>query len=334
MQVELIIIILFTIFSVLVEKTYKAKKNKEENKIIPLINPAELKYNITGLINERDLTSIIIQLGQKKYIKITPNKIIKQKKYKEKNKSEELMFKSLFKKGNSIEIKHLHKNLYKDISEIVHSIDNKDRRKEINEQEDLPLNNFLVLFTLIIFIVIYIRLPYRFIKTIIITLITWISFISLVRVYTSKNSKRSKILITILSLIVNLPFYIMALVEITKNINNTIIFVAGHIATIIIISTLNSITPKTKTGEKLKTKAENFNNFLINIKKEDIPKLESDFLEKTFPYAYAFNHTFKWRRLLKKEHKKLKWFDGNEEELIETIIKIKNQILKSGHKEN
>ena len=57
-------------------------------------------------------------------------------------------------------------------------------------------------------------------------------------------------------------------------------------------------------------------------------------MEKTFPYAYAFNHTFKWKRFLKKYKKQLVWFDGTDIELTEVLVKIKNQIIKSGHKED
>lgn len=336
MPVEIILIILFTLFSIFVEKKYKQKKNKMENKIIPSINPAELKYNYEGLVNERDLTSIIIQLAQKGYIKITPDKIVKQKKYKEKIKCEQLMYNSLFKKGNCLDIKNIHINLYKDISDIVHSIDNKDMRTQMNESEEIALNNYLVLFTLIIFIIIYIHLPYNILKRLIITIITWISFISLIRVYTSKNNKRSKIVVTILTLIVSIPFYIIALPNIINDIYFMVVFITGYVSTIIIINVLNSLTPKTKTGTFLKSESEKFNNYLISIDKEkvnDIIKKNSDFLEKTFPYAYAFNHTFKWKRLLKRNHKKLKWYDGDENELTDTLIEIKRQIIKSGHKE-
>lgn len=333
MPLEIILIITFTIFSIVVEQKYKIKKNKNLKNTIPEIPPAELKYYYQGLVNERDLTSIIIELAQKKYLKITPRKIIKQRKYKEKNKSEELMYKSLFKKGNSIEIKDLHKNLYKDISTIIHSIDNINIRKETNEKEQLALNNYLVIFSFIIFLIIYIHLPYNIIKTLIITIITWIAYISLIRVYTSKNNIRSKLLVTILTITLSTPFYLLGLNEIIKNKYQLITFVIGHLGTIVIINTLNSLTPKTKAGQELKTEAEKFNNYLININNEEILKKDPDFLEKIFPYAYAFNHTFKIKRILKKNNIKLKWFEGNEIELTETLIKIKKQIIKSGHKE-
>lgn len=336
MLIELILIFSFTIFGLFIEKHYKTVKIKEEKKIIPSINPAEVKFNYNGLVNERDLTSIILYLASKKYIKILPDKIIKLKKYKGKNKEEELMYNSLFKKNKYIEINYLHKNLYKNISDIVHSIDNKKIRKETNEQEELTINNFLVLLTLIIFVIINIHLPYNIIKTLIITFITWTCFVSLIRVYTSKNSKRSKILVLILTLIISLPFYIMSISKISNNLNFIIIYLLGHLGTIIIINTLKSLTPKTKTGLELKLDAESFNNYLININKEEVKKtlkINPNFLDETFPYAYAFNHTFKWRRLLKKYNKNLYWFEGNDIELMETILKIKNQIVKSGHKE-
>ena len=154
MIIKLIIIILFMFFSVFIEEVYKTKKNRNEKKIIPNFTPAELKYNYSSLVNERDLTSIIVNLAEKGYIKITPEKIIKLKKYKENISSEKFMFESLFKKGNSVMITELHKNLYKDISNIVHSIDNKQLRKEMNEKELLYLNNCLVILTFIIFLII------------------------------------------------------------------------------------------------------------------------------------------------------------------------------------
>ena len=340
MQIDLILIILSILFTIGIEEVYKVKKNENEKQVIPKLSPAELKYNSKGVVNERDLTSIIIQLGQKKYLKIVADneiKIIKLRKYKEKNKSEELMYKALFKKGNVVKVNELHKNLYKDISEIVHAIDNKELRKSINEQEDITLNNSLVLLTLIIFFIINIHLPYNKFKIIAITIMTWASFISLIRVYTTKNSKRSKILVSILSILVGLPFYMMSVSKIMNNLNNIAIFILGHIGVFFIIKSLNLLTPKTKTGLELKTEAENFNNYLINITKEEISKKlkeNPNFLEIAFPYAYAFNHTFKWRILLKKYDKKLKWFEGNEFELTECLIKIKNQIVKSGHKED
>mgnify|MGYP004443426625 FL=1 len=334
MIIKLIIIILFMFFSVFIEEVYKTKKNRNEKKIIPNFTPAELKYNYSSLVNERDLTSIIVNLAEKGYIKITPEKIIKLKKYKENISSEKFMFESLFKKGNSVMITELHKNLYKDISNIVHSIDNKQLRKEMNEKELLYLNNCLVILTFIIFLIINISLPYNFLKKLVITLMTWICFVSLVRVYTSKNSIRSKILVTFLTFILGFPFYFMTLSKIE---NNMIIFIIGHISTIIIINTLKSLIPKTKTGLNLKNEAEKFNNFLTNITKEEVKeRLKKDpyFLEKTFPYAYAFNHTFKWKRFLKKYKKQLVWFDGTDIELTEVLVKIKNQIIKSGHKED
>lgn len=337
MLIELVLIVSFTIFGLFIEKHYKIKREKNERGIIPAVSPAELKYNYAGLINERDLTSIVIYLAYKKYIKILPNKIIKLKKYKGNNKAEKLMYKALFKKGNNIEIHHLHRNLYKDISDIVHSIDNKDIRKETNEQEELTINNYLVLLTFIIFLIINIHLPYNIFKMLIITFITWVCFISLVRVYTSKNSKRSKILVTILVILVGLPFYIMSLSKIVLNTYYIIVFVIGHIATILLINILKSLTPRTSTGLELKAEAESFNNYLININKDDVLemlKINPNFLEDTFPYAYAFNHAFKWKRFLKRYNKSLKWFEGNEIELTETILKIKNQIVKAGHKEN
>ena len=111
MLIELVLIVSFTIFGLFIEKHYKIKREKNEKGIIPDVSPAELKYNYAGLINERDLTSIVIYLAHKKYIKILPSKIIKLKKYKENNKAEKLMYKALFKKGNSIEIHNLHRNI-------------------------------------------------------------------------------------------------------------------------------------------------------------------------------------------------------------------------------
>ena len=125
MQIDLILIILSILFTIGIEEVYKVKKNENEKQVIPKLSPAELKYNSKGVVNERDLTSIILELGQKKYLKIVADdemKIIKLRKYKEKNKSEELMYKALFKKGNVIKVSELHKNLYKDISEIIHTI--------------------------------------------------------------------------------------------------------------------------------------------------------------------------------------------------------------------
>lgn len=334
MLTKLIIIILFTICSIFIEELYRTKKNRSSKKVIPNLTPAELKYNYSSLVNERDLTSIIVNLGQKGYIKITSDKIIKLKKYRENIKCEELMFNALFKKGNVVKINELHKNLYKDISDIVHSIDNKNSRKEMNEKEELFLNNSLVIFTFIIFLIINISLDYNILKKIIITIMMWACFVSLVRVYTSKNSIRSKILVTILAIIICFPFYFISILKIE---NNMIVFIIGHFACIIIINTLKSLVPKTKAGLNLKGEAEKFNNYLINISKDDVKSIlekEPDFLEKTFPYAYAFNHTFKWIRLLKRYNKKLLWFDGKDIELSETLIKIKNQIVKSGHKED
>lgn len=336
MLIEIVLIVSFTLFGLFIEKNYKVKKDVNERKIVPDLSPAELKYNYAGLINERDLTSIVIYLAYKKYIKILPDKIIKLKKYKGKNKAEALMYNALFKKGNCIEINSLHKNLYKDISDIVHSIDNKNIRKETNEQEELAINNYLVLLSFIIFLIINIHLPYNLFKVLIITFITWVSFVSLVRVYTSKNSKRSKILVTVLAFLVSFPFYVMSLSKIVHT-YYIIVFVIGHIGTIILINTLKSLIPKTNTGLELKAEAESFNNYLINLNKDDVNEIlmiNPDFLEETFPYAYAFNHGFKWKRLLKRFNKSLKWFEGNEIELTETILKIKNQIVKAGHKED
>ncbi len=330
---NLIIIILFTLCSIFIEQLYKTKRNKIEKKCIPNLNPWELKYYYSSLVNDRDLTSIIINLAQKGYIKINKEKIIKIKKYRESNESEALMYKSLFKKGNSVKVNDLHINLYKDISDIVHSIDNKKLRNEINQKEELFLNNSLVIFTFIIFVIININLPFNILKKSIITIIMWISFISLVRVYTSKNSIRSKILILLLMVILGFPFYYISL----TNTNSKGIFIIGHISTIIIINTLKSLTPKTKTGINLKNEAEKFNNYLNNLNKEDIKillKKDPKFLINTFSYAYAFNHTFKWVRFLKKYNQNLFWFDGDDIELTEILFKIKNQIIKSGHKED
>ena len=334
MLTKLIIIILFALCSIFIEELYRTKKNKIEKKVIPNLTPAELKYNYSFLVNERDLTSIIVNLGQNGYIRITCDKIIKLKKYREDIKCEELMFNSLFKKGNVVKISELHKNLYKDISDIVHAIDNKNSRKVMNEKEELFLNNSLVIFTFIIFLIINIDLDYNILKKLIITIMMWACFVSLVRVYTSKNSIRSKILVTVLAITIGFPFYFMSILKIG---NNMILFIIGHLASILIINTLNSLIPKTKTGLSLKNQADEFNNYLINITKEDIKDIlekEPDFLEITFPYAYAFNHAFKWKRFLKRYNKKLIWFDGKDSELSETLIKIKNQIIKSGHKED
>ena len=334
MLTKLIIIILFALCSIFIEELYRTKKNKIEKKVIPNLTPAELKYNYSFLVNERDLTSIIVNLGQKGYIRITCDKIIKLKKYREHIKCEELMFISLFKKGNVVKISELHKNLYKDISDIVHAIDNKNSRKVMNEKEELFLNNSLVIFTFIIFLIINIDLDYNILKKLIIIIMMWACFVSLVRVYTSKNSIRSKMLVTVLAITIGFPFYFMSILKIG---NNMILFIIGHLASILIINTLNSLIPKTKTGLNLKNQADEFNNYLINITKEDIKDIlekEPDFLEKTFPYAYAFNHAFKWKRFLKRYNKKLIWFDGKDSELSETLIKIKNQIIKSGHKED
>ena len=134
MLTKLIIIILFTICSIFIEELYRTKKNRSSKKVIPNLTPAELKYNYSSLVNERDLTSIIVNLGQKGYIKITNDKVIKLKKYRENIKCEELMFNSLFKKGNVVKVNELHRNLYRDISDIVHAIDNKQLRKEMKKK--------------------------------------------------------------------------------------------------------------------------------------------------------------------------------------------------------
>ena len=65
MQIDLILIILSILFTIGIEEVYKVKKNENEKQVIPKLSPAELKYNSKGVVNERDLTSIILELGQK-----------------------------------------------------------------------------------------------------------------------------------------------------------------------------------------------------------------------------------------------------------------------------
>ena len=105
--------------------------------------------------------------------------------------------------------------------------------------------------------------------------------------------------------------------------------------TIIIINTLSYLTPKTIAGLELKEEAEDYNNFLTNCTKETIEKIlkrNSKYLEETYSYAYAFNHSFKWKRFIKRYNKKLKWFEGSDKEFTETMMKLKNEIVKAGHK--
>lgn len=338
-MISLILITLFTLYALLLRCIYKDTSKTKEKITIPKINSAELKYNYNGNVNERDLTSLVITLAQNGYLKINKKdtfRLVKLRNYKGKNKSEELLFSSIFSDSNVVPINELHKNLYMKISDVVHAIDTKEQRKENNQKEELLLNNNLVLITLIIFLLIT-RLNQHILKEILIAFFTWAAFVSLIRVFTSKNNKRSKIVVSILTLSVSFPFYLYVFIKLIKNPINLLIYILGHISVSIIINTLSYLTPKTFAGLELKEEAEDYNNFLTNCTKEQIEKIlkvNSKYLEQTFSYAYAFNHSFKWRRLMKKYNKKLKWFEGTEIEFSETLLKIKNQILKAGHKED
>ena len=339
-MITLILITIFTLYALFLRHIYKDTSKTKEKITIPKITSAELKYNYNGNINERDLTSLIITLAQNGYLKINKKdnfRLVKLKNYKGKNKSEELLFSSIFSDSNVVPINELHKKLYMKISDVVHSIDTKEQRKENNQKEELLLNNNLVLLTLIIFFMITLKLNENIFKEIFITFITWTSFVSLIRVFTSKNSKRSKIVVTILTSFLSLPFYLYTFFKLINNPINLLIYILGHISVAIIINTLSYLTPKTFAGLELKEEAEDYNNFLTNCTKEQIEKIlkvNPKYLEQTFSYAYAFNHSFKWRRLMKKYNKKLKWFEGTEIEFSENLLKIKNQILKAGHKED
>lgn len=306
---------LFTLISfILWYKFGKDKKIIETVEFYPPkeFNSLELKYLYKGKIRRKNITSLLIYLANKGYIKISETdiklpfnkqnefKITKLKEYDGNNINEKLFLEGLFKKNyhyintkkilknlnylnekyqtNETYSYNLDENFYKSIKKILSNINNKKNKQMIFKKTFCP--KLITILMLIISIFITVLIPYldyaaKLEDALWTILSVTIIFTILYKIITSETNILSKIIFAGTISYFFFKFFKNALL-ITIILNNPLYFnaILFDLFCIISITLFFKFMPKrNKFGNEILGKIKGFKNFLETAEKENLENL-------------------------------------------------------------
>lgn len=282
-------------------------------------NSLEVGFLYSGNADNKDVTSLLIYLANKGYIKITEleNKdfvITKIKDYDGENENERRFFEGLFKNCDSLESiaknnseisvtkDDLFMSFYTTMNKILSNINKRKNKKLIFDEKSSKKTIFIILF-LIISLITTVSIPtleYALFEELLLTIFICLFYIPFYAVGLSNKIPKSFRVVWLGFTFVHsfIFFSTLPIVDAMKNDNIYLIGVVFGICAIIgMVIFIKLMSKRTAYGNEMLGKLKGFKRFLETAEKE---KLESMVLENPtyfydiLPYTYVLGVSDKW----------------------------------------
>ncbi|HCC08064.1 MAG TPA: hypothetical protein DEP72_07925 [Clostridiales bacterium] len=326
--------IIFTLICFLMWMKYGKDDNVVETvEFYPIegFNSAELGFIYKGKADKTDVTSLIIYLANKGYIKITETeekslffmsktfKIIKLRDYDGDNKNERVFFHGLFKSKDEVTASDLYDKFYITIEAIVENLNKKENKEKIMEKSSLGKRSFVIIMIVITFLVITIKpivesggvlmLPFAL-------LFPGIGFTVLFAMVFGKTPVSIKIFGLIWGLIFGgVPWTFIVLPALQADEMYLLAYIIGIACILVMLLFFKAMPKRTNYGNEMLGKIRGFKNFLETAEKPQLEALvmeDPSYFYNILPYTYVLGVSDKW--IKKFESISLQspnWYDGS-----------------------
>lgn len=285
-------------------------------------NSLEVGFLYNGLANSRDVTSLLIYLANRGYIKITETDekslfsnskgftITKLKEYDGKKKNEKLFLDGLFKKKDVVSKSDLYNSFYVTNNKILSNINSKSNRNKIFERSASNKIPFVVVMIIVTFCLITIPpvLTYGESELLIFALLfPGVGFSTMISMLTSPNningsSKGESILIKVFGIVFGLvfggvPFMVMVLPSLLLSPIYLIGYIVGLICISVMVVCLKYLPKRTLYGNEMLGKLRGFKSFLETAEKSRLEAMVMDnptYFYDILPFTYVLGVSDKW----------------------------------------
>ena len=276
------------------------------------INSAQLGYIYKGKVVNEDITSLVVYLASKGYLKITElepqglfksdtYKITKLKEYDGNNSIEKIFFDGLFASGNSVSEHDLKYSFYETIKCLSEYIDSPKNRSSLFCKGRTGSKLLLYLFAVISYIAISFKpiVEHASLSIFLVGLIfPLIALFVFIKLFSKGASLYNKIFILLWSAFFGgMPFIGFVLPAIVQNSYYIFAYIIGIICIILILVLTKYFNKKTNYGLEIYGKILGFKNFLETAEKDRIEMLVLDnpsYFYDILPYAYVLGISNKW----------------------------------------
>ncbi len=294
------------------------------------LNSLDVGYIFKGKAISNDITSLIIYLANKGYIKIEDDKndfkIIKLKEYDGNNKYEKKVYDGLFKKKDEVTKKDLTKSFYKITASIEYELNKKDNREKIiiprtKIQRRLAMIPPIFIVLVLLFTIVYgngyereayVLLPFGVVTCIVLAIginarVTKRKGIIISTAANKGSEIKTKIDFTgkfwmrmaMVLLFLDLMLYIIFLFtrELYLDTSYYIYVLFGFLALILTLFFTFNIENRTEYGNRMLGKILGFKRFLENAREDELQDLVDKYptyFYDILPYTYVLGISDKW----------------------------------------
>lgn len=297
------------------------------------LNSLDVAYLYKGYVGTKDVTSLLVYLANKGYLKISEEKekgkgsksktfkIIKLKEYDGNNENERDFFEGLFEKGDVVGPDDLRDDFYLVVNLIDSNVCNKKNRNLIFVKNFLNMKIPVVLMMLLTLITI-IGIPtyeYGGVDEVLSTFTMFLLFLPfyLVEIFMTVGffSRISGLIFIVFSFIfIVLPTSFLD--YLTGNVYYLLAFILGIISIIAMIVIIKIMPKRTKYGNEMLGKIKGFKRFLETAEKDRLQLLVMDdptYFYDILPYAYVLGVSSKWIEKFESIAVEAPdWYDGND----------------------
>ena len=281
-------------------------------------NSLEVGFLYKGKADNKDVTSLLIYLANKGYIKISelkdsnPSsnsinfKITKLKEYDGDNINEELFLKGLFSDNrkilnkNEVTIEDLKDNFYVTMSEILYNINN-PKNKDLLFEKLLSHNRILVLLMIVIsyFIInIYPLVQYDNVVRSIVIIIFSLAFLLIAfYIFVVTSDKFSRFFSLFFVVVGIIPLYSLGLPWISLDKYYFIGYIVCLVCILAMVIIFKYLPKRTSYGNEILGKTIGFKNFLETTEKYKLEALvgqNPSYFYDVLPYTYVLDISDKW----------------------------------------
>ena len=293
-------------------------------------NSLDIGFLYKGKAINKDVTSLLIYLANKGYLKIEEIeekvlftkkksfKIIKIKEYDGNNNEERMFFNGLFKYGNEVTKSDLYNRFYITMNKILSSVNNKDNKNKIYVKDNKIVRTIIIAMIVLTFIVITVTPMLDYEPSLIFAALLFpgigftIFFGSIFG-----NIINSKVFGIVWGLFFGgMPWALIVLPVLLTDEYYLIGYGIGIVAIIIMFIILSKEKRRTEYGNMILGKIRGFKNFLETAEKDKLEALvekNHNYFYDILPYTYVLNVSDKWVK--KFEDINLQspdWYDGHD----------------------
>jgi uncharacterized membrane protein YgcG len=278
-------------------------------------NSLEVGYLYKGKATNEDVTSLIVYLANKGYLKISEIEennlfsksknfmLTKLKDYDGKNDNEEMFFDGLFSgQRNNVTSNDLYDSFYKTMNKILENINNKENKNKIFEKTP-KINYVLIILLMIISFLTTITIPsieYGNVSSLLLTIFVTLFYIPFYAVGIFSNmSKGIRIFWLGFTIFHSVCFF--SILPIAKAATSSYIYFFGVLVGIIclggIFILLRLMPKRNKYGNQILGKIKGFKNFLETAEKDKLEAMvmqDPGYFYNILPFTYVLGVSDKW----------------------------------------